>query len=184
MTEKTKKLTFAAAGTGILVICSWITVPFTVPFTLQTFAVFLLLNFLGGKLGTASIAVYILMGVAGLPVFSGFTGGIGRILGPTGGYIIGFLLSGTVYILFEKHFCKSFASRMIISFTALIICYAAGTVWFVSVYNTTGSISFGAALMSCVVPFIIPDAIKLVLADFVGVKLKRILLSGKDNIGR
>ena len=101
MNLSTRKLAYTALMAVVLCICSWITVPFAVPFTMQTFAVFCSLLLLGGKLGTLSIGVYILLGMVGLPVFSGFRGGIGHIIGPTGGYIVGFLFSGLFYILCE-----------------------------------------------------------------------------------
>ena len=75
----------------VIAICSWISIPTVVPFTLQTFAVFLAVAILGGKRGTLSVIVYVLLGADGLPVFSGFKGGFGVLLNTTGGYIIGFI---------------------------------------------------------------------------------------------
>ena len=74
---------------AIIAVCSWIQIPMTVPFTMQTFAVFCALTTLGGKGGTISILIYIVLGAVGVPVFAGFTGGIGILFGTTGGYIIG-----------------------------------------------------------------------------------------------
>ena len=88
------KLTYAAftaLTAAIIAVCAWITVPGPVPFTMQTFGVFLALRLLGGKRGSISVALYILLGAAGLPVFSGFKAGIGVLIGPTGGYILGFI---------------------------------------------------------------------------------------------
>ena len=82
--------------TALLVVCAWVTIPFTIPFTLQTFGVFMSLRLLGGRRGTAAIGLYILLGIAGVPVFSGFGAGFGVIAGPTGGYLIG-------YISYEDH---------------------------------------------------------------------------------
>ena len=79
---------------AIIAVCSWIQIPMTVPFTMQTFAVFCALATLGGKGGTISILIYIVLGAVGVPVFAGFTGGIGILFGTTGGYIIGFLFTG------------------------------------------------------------------------------------------
>ena len=87
-------LTYMAVCAALIAVCSWISIPAAVPFTLQTFAVFCVLGLLGGKRGTVSILVYILLGAIGLPVFSGFNGGIGALLGTTGGYIIGFIFVG------------------------------------------------------------------------------------------
>ena len=90
---RTQELARAALFAALIAICSWISIPTAVPFTLQTFAVFLALGVLGGKLGTLSVAVYLLLGAVGLPVFAGFQGGLGALLGATGGYLAGFLLT-------------------------------------------------------------------------------------------
>ena len=91
MRHSVKSLTLIALFAVIIAICSWVTIPFyVVPFTLQTLGIFLTLRFLGSKRGTVAIAVYLVLGALGVPVFAGFTGGIGRLLGPTGGYLVGF----------------------------------------------------------------------------------------------
>ena len=71
--------------TALMAVCAWITVPFTIPFTLQTFGVFVTLRLLEGRRGTFAIALYILLGAVGVPVFSGFGAGGGVLAGPTGG---------------------------------------------------------------------------------------------------
>ena len=80
-----------AMFTAFLVVCSWLTVPSAVPFSMQTFSVLLAAALLGGRGAVAAVAVYIALGITGLPVFSGMKAGVGTILGATGGYIIGFL---------------------------------------------------------------------------------------------
>ena len=93
-TLKTRDLTLIALFAALIAICAWLTVPMPdVPFTMQTFGVFAALLLLGGKRGTLSILLYLLLGAAGLPVFSGFRGGIGSLLGTTGGYLVGFFFS-------------------------------------------------------------------------------------------
>lgn len=165
---KTIDLVYMALGAVIITVCSWISVPTTVPFTLQTFAVFCILGLLGGKRGTISILVYILLGAVGVPVFAGFSGGFGIIIGPTGGYIVAFIFMALLYWLLEKLFGTKMLIRIISMLAGLLICYAFGTIWFVIVYaKQTGPMTFGAALASCVVPFIIPDLIKMALALFI-----------------
>ena len=93
------QLAYAAVGAVLIAVCSWISIPAAVPFTLQTFAVFFVLSLLGGKLGTLSILVYILLGAAGIPVFAGFSAGLGVLLGSTGGYIAGFLILGLLVFM-------------------------------------------------------------------------------------
>ena len=162
---RTKDIALIALFTALLAVCSWISVPTAIPFTMQTFGVFLTIGLLGGKRGTAAILTYLLLGAVGLPVFSGFTGGIGHILGPTGGYIIGFILTALLMWLAEALMGKSLkvlASSMI---AGLIICYAFGTAWFIIVYTkNTGEIGLMTALGWCVFPYIIPDVIKIILA--------------------
>ncbi|MCR5768475.1 MAG: biotin transporter BioY [Lachnospiraceae bacterium] len=157
----------------IITICSWISIPGPVPFTLQTFAVFTALLLLGTRDGLISIVVYLLLGAVGVPVFSGFSGGIGHLLGPTGGYLIGFIVMGFVFGI-VRHFIKHpLASAITASILGLAACYAFGTVWFVIVYSQTKSaITFGAALSLCVLPFIIPDAIKMALAIVLSSRVK------------
>ena len=86
---RTVDLSYIALGAVLIAVCSWISIPTTVPFTMQTFGVFFVLSILGGRRGTAAIVVYVLLGAVGVPVFSQFTSGIGVLLGNTGGYLIG-----------------------------------------------------------------------------------------------
>ena len=99
---KTYDMVYIGIFTVLIAVCSWISIPAAVPFTLQTFGVFMAVEVLGGKRGTMAVLVYILMGAVGLPVFAGFQGGIGIIFNTTGGYIVGFLcpdhVGGRVFI--------------------------------------------------------------------------------------
>ena len=149
----------------VIAICSWISIPTVVPFTLQTFAVFLAVAVLGGKRGTLAVIVYVLLGAVGLPVFSGFKGGIGVLLNSTGGYIIGFVFSALVMWAFEKSFGKKTWALILSMVLALAVCYAFGTVWFMIVYaKNVGAVGLSAVLGWCVIPFIIPDLAKITLA--------------------
>lgn len=169
---KTIDLTYMAMGVVILAVCSWISIPMTVPFTLQTFAVFCILCLLGGKRGTISIAVYLLLGAVGAPVFAEFSGGFGIIIGPTGGYLVGFIFMGLLYWLAEKVLKPKLYFRILALVVGLIVCYAFGTAWFIVVYSSqSGPIGLGAALASCVIPFIIPDLVKMALAVFIATRV-------------
>ncbi len=169
-------ITLIALFTAVIAVCSWISIPAAVPFTLQTFAVFLTAGLLGGKRGSITVIVYILLGAIGVPVFSGFTGGIGHLLGPTGGYIIGFIFSALVMWFAENRFGKSLkvlAASMVIG---LIVCYAFGTAWFMAVYTReTGAIGLMTALGWCVFPYIIPDAVKIAVAVILCRRLRPVL---------
>ena len=159
---KTLDMVYIALFACLMAICSWISIPGEVPFTLQTMGVFLAIGLLGGKRGTLAVLVYILMGVIGLPVFSGFSGGIGKLVGVTGGYIVGFLASALVMWAMEALLGKKkwvLALSMVIG---LLVCYAFGTAWFMVLYTSSkGAITLGAVLGMCVIPYIIPDVIKI-----------------------
>ena len=155
-----------AAGT---VICAWISVPFgDVSFTLQTFALFLALFTLGGKGGTVAFCVYFLMGAIGLPVFSGFRGGLGSLLGPTGGYIWGLAAAGPVYWLMTRFWGEKAAVPGAI--VGMILCYLCGTGWFFYAYAAEAG--WWAVALKCVVPYIVPDGAKLALAYALSRRLK------------
>jgi biotin transport system substrate-specific component len=160
--------------TALIAVCSWVTIPAAVPFTLQTFAVFLTLGLLGGKRGTFSVLVYILLGAAGAPVFSNFRGGIGALFDNTGGYIIGFLAIALIIWTITHFFGDKSAALAIGMVIGLLILYTFGTAWFMIVYmNTKGAVSLINVLSWCVLPFIIPDLIKMALALLLTKRLKR-----------
>ena len=120
---------------------------------------------LGGKRGTIAVLVYILLGAIGIPVFAGFSGGIGALFGMSGGYIIGFLFSAIVMWGLENLIGRKPVMQIISMIAGLSVCYGFGTVWFMIVYaRTTGAVGLATVLGWCVIPFIIPDLIKIALA--------------------
>ena len=171
---RTLDLAYIALFAVLIAVSAWISLPFPVPFTLQTFAVFLSLMTLGGKRGFYAVLVYLLMGAAGLPVFSGFQGGFGVFMGATGGYLTGFLASALLYrILTSK---SEPPSRTVVAALAgLLACYSIGTLWF-SVGYASGSVTgIYSVLLLCVVPYVIPDLIKLALAFTLSRRFKQYL---------
>jgi biotin transport system substrate-specific component len=171
---KTYDMVYIAMFAVLMAVCSWISIPTVVPFTLQTFGVFMAVSMLGGKRGTISVLVYILLGAIGIPVFANMTGGFGIILGSTGGYIVGFLFSALAMWALEKVPGPKPVIRILSMIVGLIVCYAFGTVWFMAVYaRTTGAVGLGTVLGWCVIPFIIPDLIKIALAYILSNRLRR-----------
>ncbi len=175
---------------ALIAVCAQIQIPAAVPFTLQTFAIFLAVGLLGGKRGTVSVVIYILLGMVGLPVFAGFKGGIAALLGTTGGYIIGFIFSALLMWALEKpvsslfgketgadskkNIFRKMAGPAISMILGLIVCYIFGTAWFVIVYtNTKEPIGIMTTLGWCVFPFIIPDLIKIALALVLTLRLRK-----------
>ena len=172
----TVDMIYTAVGAVLIAICSWISIPTTIPFTLQTFAVFTVLLMLGGERGTLATVVYVIMGAVGLPVFANFTGGMGIILGNTGGYILGFIFMGLIHIFVTKVFGDRLIPEIISLVIGLIVCYTFGTAWFMYVYmKSTGPVGVLTVLSWCVFPFVIPDLIKMVLAFVIAkrINLKR-----------
>ena len=153
---------------ALITVCSWISIPTTVPFTLQTFGVFAAVGILGGKLGTIAVIGYVILGTIGVPVFSGFSGGVGVIAGTTGGYIVGFIFAALAMWLVEKILGRKPWVLILSMIAGLIVCYAFGTAWFMIVYTAkTGTVGLGAVISWCVVPFIIPDAVKIACAAII-----------------
>lgn len=181
--SKIYKTALCGLFAAIIALCSWISIPIPpeIPFTLQTFAVFCALGVLGGASGTAAIAVYILIGAIGVPVYAGFTGGLGILFGYTGGYFAGFIFSGLVYWLITKLFGKKLFVQIIAMAAGIIVCYALGTVWFMFVSSNEGSsIGFVSALAMCVVPYIIPDILKIAFALVISRRLSKYVRSEKQ----
>lgn len=170
---RVRGLTQCGLFAALLAVCSWISIPTAVPVTLQTLGVFLAAGLLGGRLGTVSVGVFLLLGAVGLPVFSGFHGGVGALLGVTGGYLLGFL--GTTLVMWAMEGLGE-RFRPLSMALGLLVCYAFGTAWFLWVYaRQTGPVGLGTALGWCVLPFLPFDAVKLLLAEVLIRRLKGVL---------
>ncbi len=173
---KTREMTYIAMFSVIIAVCSWLSIPTQVPFTLQTFGVFVAVGILGGKRGSLSVLIYLLLGMIGVPVFAGFTGGIGCLLGTTGGYIMGFMLSALLMWAMECIFGRNTKVLAISMVLGLLVCYLFGTIWFMIVYaRESGAIGVWTALGWCVFPYLIPDALKIVLALVVTKRMENVV---------
>ena len=172
--NKTRDIVYMSVFTAMISICSWISIPASIPFTLQTMGVFTTVGLLGGKRGTLTVLTYILLGAIGIPVFAGFTGGVSVLLGTTGGYIMGFLLSALLMWGIETIMGRN---QIVLAFSmvaGLIVCYVFGTAWFMLIYTQhSGVIGLSTVLGLCVIPFIIPDLIKIGVALFLANRLKK-----------
>ena len=160
---KTKNMALCGMFAALFVLCAWLSIPIgDISITLQTFAMFLCLRVLGGKLGTLTIFVYLLLGAIGVPVFSGFRGGIGALLGPTGGYLTGFLFCSLIYWLLTS----LFPTRQILAMLAgLLVCYLCGSLWYYQFYlSSGGSGTITVILIQNLLLYLPPDLLKLFLA--------------------
>lgn len=167
--NKTYMLTVTALMTAVTCVLAPMSVPIgPVPISLTNLAIYFALYLLGWKMGTVSYIVYLIIGIVGVPVFSGFTGGFAKLLGPTGGYIIGFIPMAIIAgLVIEK------SGSRILHFIAMVVgtavCYAFGTAWFCVVMKS----DVAAALGMCVFPFIPGDIAKIVIAMVAGPILKK-----------
>ena len=175
MREKSRtiyRLIVIATCVAFLTMCSWITFPFVVSFSLQLFAVFLICGCFSPTISVSAVALYILLGLIGAPVFSGFSSGSSAFAGASGGFILSFVLVSIIISAFRKYYSKNIFSYVLTMSVSLIVCYICGTVWYMYVFSYPSPCSVGAALTVCVLPFIIFDAIKILLAALALKKLQ------------
>lgn len=166
----TYQYVLAAFGAAIIAVLAQVTIPLPlIPITGQTLAVGIIVTILGTRLGTLSVLLYILLGAVGLPVFSGMSGGLGILVGPTGGYIVGFLATAIIMGLYLDKFGITFAQAIIANIIGMFVTLVFGTVWLKIVADYTWT----AAFMGGVAPFIVVGIVKAVLAAWIGVIVRR-----------
>lgn len=163
-----------AISAAIITVCSWICLPGAVPYTFQTFGVFLAAALFGAKKSTLAVLIYILLGVVGLPVFAGGRGGLGTILGESGGYIMAFLPASYLCGRICENSPENKKKQLFGMALGLGICYFLGTFWAYAFYLKGGGVAaFGTLLGRFVLPFILPDMAKIIIAQVVAQKLKK-----------
>ena len=177
-------LVLISVSAALITICSWISIPLgPVPFTLQTLGILAVMLTVGGRRGTIAILVYLALGAVGVPVFAGFKGGIMSFVGPTGGFLIGFVIAALVYWLLEKLFLKKLMTTTVrtwifgmLGFLVFeIVMYIVGVIWFMTVYAAqTGPVGLMTVLGWCVIPFIIPDLVKMAVALIIGERASKL----------
>ena len=158
-----RSMTRCALFTGLMAVCSWLSVPMgNGAVTMQTLGLFLTLGILGGRKGCAAVLTYLCLGAVGLPVFSGFQGGFAVLLGPMGGFLWGFLLSAAAYWRMENHL--PLWAKLVL---CQLICYTCGILWYGFAYSY-------AQIWLVIVPYLIPDALKISLSLILIKKLHHI----------
>lgn len=176
-----KDICYIAMFVAVMTVCSWISVFVgSIPITFQTLGVCLTAGMLGAKRGVIAIGSYIALGLCGAPVFAGFTGGFAKLAMPTGGYIIGFVLTALLCGFASDFVGENFGKRKSAFFGVMCLfgvmaCYAVGMVWFMLYVNSHGTASLWAAFVSCVLPYFPFDFIKIGVAVLLVRKLKKYL---------
>lgn len=178
MKNKSKTYQMAVIGVMSAVICILgpLSIPIgVVPISFTNLAIYFTLYTLGMKKGTISYIIYMLIGFAGVPVFSNFSGGPSKLFGPTGGYIIGFIFMA----LIAGFFIDKFFDRWYLCFAGMVLgtamCYVFGTAWLAYQANFSAS----AALAAGVIPFIPGDLAKILIAAFIGPQIRKSLIKAK-----
>ena len=169
----TYQMAVTALMAAVMCVLGPLTVPIgAVPISLANFVIWLTAWLLGPKFGTLSVAVYLCIGLIGVPVFSGYGAGLAKLAGPTGGYLVGYLLLALIGGLFIE---KS-NGNPVVSGIGLVLgdaaCYVLGTAWFVFQMQC----ELGYALSVCVYPFIALDLAKIVVSCVVGALLRKRLV--------
>lgn len=168
----TQSLVLTALMTAVTCILAPMSIPIPfspVPLTLTNFVLEISIFLLGWKKATASFIIYLLLGLCGLPVFSGFSGGVGKFAGPTGGYLIGFIFLTVIGGLFAEHFHWKRSACTVGMVLGMAVTYAFGTAWLCLQLN----LSFTAGLFTGVIPYLPGDAVKIALAVAFGPVLKK-----------
>lgn len=169
----TQHIARIGVAVALLAVAAWITIPFgPVPFTLQTLALALLPAALPGFSALAAVVLYVLLGAIGLPIFAGFGAGIGTLAGPTGGFLWGFILGMALACALARALSRTlprFASLLIADAALLLVSYGCGTVQLMAI----GAMGLVPALMVAVVPFVIPDIVKIVVGARIGIAVSR-----------
>lgn len=174
-----QSLVMCALCAAIICVLSPISVPIgPVPISLATFAVMLSAALLGAKWGTIATAIYLLLGCIGVPVFAGYAAGFACLVGATGGYLIGYLplafIGGFIYDRFgrKRSGAAKIAAMIIGMIAGTVVLYILGTAWFCFVTGT----GVVAALALCVTPFLIGDAIKMIIVAVIAPQVERALI--------
>lgn len=172
--SKTKNMTVIGLMTAVICIVAPFSIPIPVspvPLSLTNFMIFIAVYILGMKSATICVILYLILGAAGLPVFSSFSGGLAKLAGPTGGYLAGFILLALIQGFFLDHFPGKKYTAILGMILGMSVCYVFGTAWLAW---QTGQ-SFIAALAIGVLPYLPGDAVKVIIAAIIGPKLRALI---------
>lgn len=168
--RSTKMLMLCAVFAALTAVCSQIQIPLAViPINLALFAVHLNAALLPKRYAALSMLAYLLLGLAGVPVFVGFRGGVGALFGNTGGYIVGYVVSAYLTAWLLEKWGRNWPRMALAMAAGVLACYAFGTAW----YMMLTGVSLAASLGACVLPFLPGDAVKIALAVLLALRLEK-----------
>ncbi|WP_400164754.1 biotin transporter BioY [Brevibacillus sp. TJ4] len=174
--ERLRWLLLSAIFAAITAVLSQVTIPLPViPITGQTLAVGLAATILGSRYGTLAMLIYILLGAFGLPVFSGAKGGLSVLIGPSGGYIFGFVATAYVTGLILEKTTFTIKNAVIANLAGMVVTLAFGTVQLKYVL----AVPWAEAMALGVTPFLLVGVVKAVLASVIGIKVRQRLIAGR-----
>lgn len=172
---KLKRITKISILAALLCVLSPISFPVgAIPISLATFVIYVIATILNPIDTLFVILVYIALGSIGIPVFSFYRSGIETLFGLTGGYIVGYIFIGLATSIGVNKRRKQFGWYIVWMTIGTIICYAIGSIWYMAISKS----SLNQTLMVAVIPFIIPDVVKMLIASYVGY-----FINNKTNIG-
>ena len=170
----TRQLTLIGVMAAVTCILGPLSLPIgVVPISLTNLVIYFAVYVLGKKRATLSYIVYLFIGLIGLPVFSGFSGGFTKLFGPTGGYLIGFIFMSFISGIFIDKFLSKIYMCFLGMVLGTIVTYILGTTWLAYVAH----MGFYKALTVGVLPFIPGDVVKIIIASLIGPQIKRRLIT-------
>ena len=171
-----KRMCRIAMMTALLCVISPLSLPIgAIPISLATLGVYFTGICLGSLDGLFAVGLYLLLGIVGVPVFSGYTAGLAHIAGATGGYLVGYLPMAVLSGLARG---RSLAVRILFLILATAACYALGTIWFVLLTQS----AFAAAMAACVLPFLPGDCLKILAVALPAKRLEKIASNRKTDV--
>lgn len=174
--DRLKMMIVAALFAAIIAIAAQIIINIPpVPFSLMTIAVMLTATILGAKYGTLAVAVYVLMGVIGIPVFAGMKAGFGVVLGPTGGYIVAIIPAALFVGWYLGNFGHTKVQAIIANMIAVLIILVLGSIWL----KVAADLPWNGAFKGGMIPFILPDLTKAIVAAIIGILIRSRLVAAK-----
>lgn len=169
-TSKTYDMTVIALMAAVLCVLGPLVIPIgPVPISIVPLVILLSVYLLGTKKGTIAVLLYLLIGAVGVPVFSGFAGGFGKIAGPTGGYMLGYIFMALIAGWFIHRFYDNLVIQFLGMLLGLAVLYAFGTAWL----SISAGMSFQAALAAGVIPFVAFDVVKIIIAIALGRTIRK-----------